>query len=271
MSAPFIGALGRAASIFLALLAIAAYVYNRRTPFEAESKWIAASAGPFDAGMPDRIASALARRRRNERTESWTGAALLVLQLVLCACCYVGALSLSVTFAGYFTLLLAQQCVAYLRTSKTRIGTRVASLQPRMIARIVPAWSLWLPLAGWCASLVIGWRTGDWVAILLSVATSAGALALAFAMTTWPAIIGDRDTEADEVVDRALRGSRVRSLLLLAGIIPFAVSQLVWAPHDIVVIVARLVCVAAYLPMTLSYARAVRTAQNDVPKLGRAS
>ncbi|MGA7570700.1 MAG: hypothetical protein WCA80_07845, partial [Candidatus Aquilonibacter sp.] len=90
-------------------------------------------------------------------------------------------------------------------------------------------------------------------------------------MTSWPAIIGDQDTQADEVVDRALRGWRVRSLLFMAGLVPFSVSQGIWAPHDIVVIIARLVCVAAYLPMTLWYAKAVRTAQNDILRLDHAS
>ncbi|MGA8841744.1 MAG: hypothetical protein WB491_14745 [Candidatus Aquilonibacter sp.] len=64
---------------------------------------------------------------------------------------------------------------------------------------------------------------------------------------------------------------RVRSLLLMAGIIPLAVSQVIWAPHDLDVILARLVCVAAYLPMTWWYAKAVRTAQNDILRLDHAS
>ncbi len=194
----------------------------------------------------------------------------MVLQLALCACGYFGMLQLPVEFAAYFALLVVEQCLAYVLKNDTRIGPRLASLQPRMIARIVPAWSLWLPVVGWCASLVIGWRTGAWLAILLSIATSAGALALAFVMTSWPAIIGDQDTDADEVVDRALRGSRVRSLLFVAGIIPVSVSQLIWAPHDVVVIFARLVGIVAYLPMSLWYAKAVRTTQNDILKLGHA-
>ncbi len=271
MSDPFIVSLGRALSIFLALLATAFYVYNRLTPFDGENRWLTAVARPLSGEMRGRVASALTRRRRNERSEPWAGGVLLMLQLALCACGYFGMLSLPVAFAAYFAMIVAHQCVSFLFTSTSRIGPRVASLQPRMLARIVPPWSLWLPAIGWCASLVVGERTGAWLAILLSIATSAGALALAFAMTSWPAIIGDQDTQADEVVDRALRGWRVRSLLFMAGLVPFSVSQAIWAPHDIVVIVARLVCVAAYLPMTLWYAKAVRASQNDILRLERAS
>lgn len=270
MNDPFMIGLARFMSIFFALSAVSVYVYSRCTPFGAENIWLTNMARPFGAELRGRLAAALARRG-NERTEPWTGGVVLVLQLALCVCCYFGMLSLAATFAAYFALILAQQCVAFMVTHKSRIGTRVASLQPRMIARIVPLWSLFLPVVGWCASLVIGWRTGAWLPVLLSVGTSAGALALAFVMTSWPAIIGDQDTQADEAIDRALRNSRVRSLLLMAGIIPFAVSQGIWAPHDIVVIIARLVCVAAYLPMTLWYAKAVRTAQNDILRLDHAS
>ena len=144
MNDPFMIGLARFMSIFFALSAVAVYVYSRCTPFGAENIWLTNMARPFGAELRGRLAAALARRG-NERTEPWTGGVVLVLQLALCACCYFGMLSLAATFAAYFALILAQQCVAFMVTHKSRIGPRVASLQPRMIARIVPPWSLWLP------------------------------------------------------------------------------------------------------------------------------
>lgn len=269
---PFTIGLVRVTSVFMGLVAIVFYVCVARTSFGVENAWLTALTKRHGGlALQARIATALTRRRGNERTEQWSALCVVVLQLALCACSYFGIISPALAYALYFALLVAHQAVMFLFAGAARTGRRVASLRPRAIARIVPWWLVWLPAIGWSASLIIAWRTGTWLANVISVATSVGALALSFIMTSWPAILGDQDTAADEAIDTTLRSYRVRSLVFVAAITPIAVSQVIWVSHDLVVIIARLVCVFSYLPMTFWNAKAANTAQNDIVQLEHAS
>ncbi len=178
-----------------------------------------------------RIAAAIERRRRDERLPRvpflFGGALQLGIGVLSAARMLDPGIAIGVMLAIYVAIM-SVQCLSARRSER---GVRVAALSPRRAVAIVSPWAFAVPLGSIALALYVMYRFGPSVAMLLALAVSLVALAIAPLLARTPAILSGDDVVADEIVDEKVRGSRLRQMLLIAGYAPLIVSYAVMPAH----------------------------------------
>jgi len=167
-----------------------------------------------------RLAAALDRRSAQEHIEKWEGWGSIAAGFVIAWFCFRGNISVAAAITLQLMVLLAGTAIQLLRLTRVSSARRVATLTPRNASSVIPMWFLVFPAIAVLIDVYYARTHQEYVALVIAAIGGAIALVSSFMAATTPAILGDEDRVADEIVDAKVRGSRIRQLLLLAAYAP---------------------------------------------------
>lgn len=231
--------------VFEAALGIAIgalFAKNWRSLFGDDRRVFSRMFWQYGAVFGERLGAAVDRRMEAEQIDRrvfWGIAAALGAILSLRFMDVLAGEAFIALAVGILVLGLTIQTV----TTKRRGVYRIAVLQPRDPARIVPLWLFVLPVIAWVFGAYAALHAHAVLTTGMALIASLVAFYGSYAIAAAPSIIGDQDPQMDAIVDLKIRAYRMRLVLLVGAIAPVMLAALVDHTNDW----SRLAVVAAML------------------------
>ena len=211
----------QATTFVFAVVGVAAIIYSRRALVGDERTLFSNAVEGCSSEVRARIAAAIERRRSEEKINPWPGYAAAVLLAAFCVLSFTNVFAAQTALGLQMITFVSATAAQLLSATRVTAARRLASMQARSMFDIVSPYFLILGPASAGFGAWFLWTHGrNIAAIACMVVAGTIAIAAAIAAAQTPAIVGDVDPGADELVDGKVRGSRIRQLLMVAAYAP---------------------------------------------------